>query len=250
MLRVDRLSFQYGKNCILNNISFDVSNGTMLSVLAPNGAGKTTLIRCINSLLKPQSGSIFLDEERIDSMRPEKRARRIAYMPQRTEVSGLTVFDTVLLGRKPYTNWKPTAADLAKVEQVLQRLELTDQALRPLDQLSGGEMQKVSLARILVQEARLFLLDEPTGVLDLKNRVEILSLLRRFVHEHQLIAVLSIHDLNDALRFTDRLLFLKSGQVFADETPQTLVEHVVESVYGLPIELHNAGNHKIVVVRD
>lgn len=249
MLKVNRLSFQYGRHRILNDVSFDVAYGTMLAILGPNGSGKTTLIRCIGSILKPQAGSVLLNDARIDSLSPERMARLVAYMPQRTEVSGLTVFDAVLLGRKPYMNWQPTAEDFEKVEQMLHRLELADKALRPIDRLSGGEMQKVSLARILVQEARLLLLDEPTSALDLKNRVEILSLLRQFIHERSLIGLLSIHDLNDALRFTDRLLLLKDGNLLADETPETLAEHVIESVYGLPVMLHEAATSRIIVPR-
>ena len=249
MLKIERLSFRYGKNNILNDISFEVADGTMLSVLGPNGSGKTTLIRCIGALLKPQAGTILLHKERIDSLSPEKMAKRVAYMSQRTEVSGLTVFDAVLLGRKPYMDWQPTAEDFEKVELMLHRLELADKALRPIDRLSGGEMQKVALARVLVQEAGLLLLDEPTSALDLKNRVEILSLLRQFIHERRLIALLSIHDLNDALRFTDRLLFLKDGNLFADEMPETLAEHIVEAVYGLPIILHKTATSKFIIPR-
>lgn len=249
MLKVERLSFQYGRNRILSDVSFEVSDGTMLAILGPNGSGKTTLIRCIGSILEPQVGTILLGGKRIDSLSPEKMAKRIAYMPQRTEVSGLTVFDAVLLGRKPYINWQPSTEDFAKVEQMLHRLDLTDKALRPIDRLSGGELQKVSLARILVQEAGLLLLDEPTSALDLRNCVEILSLLRQFVHERRLIALLSIHDLNDALRFSDRLLLLKNGYLFADETPETLADHVIESVYGLPVELHETATSKFIVPR-
>jgi iron complex transport system ATP-binding protein len=247
MLEVTRLSFWYGKNRILNDISFKINAGTMISVLGQNGSGKTTLLRCLGAFLKPQSGTIFLHCKNIERLLPEQRAKRIAYMSQRAEVSGLTVFDAVLLGRKPYMNWQPTTEDLQKVEQILYRLNLADKALRPIDHLSGGELQKVSLARLLVQEADLLLLDEPTSSLDMKNRVEILSLLRHFVHERQLIALISIHDLNDALRFTDRLLLLKNGNVFADEKPETLTDTVVESVYGLPVEVYKTTNSKFIV---
>lgn len=247
MLRVERLSFLYGKNRILDDVSFDVPDGTMLAVLGPNGSGKTTLIRCIASILSPRTGSVRLDDERIDDLSPEILARRIAFMPQRSEASGLTVFDAVLLGRKPYMNWRPTRDDFEKVERMLRHFDLADKALRPIDRLSGGELQKVSLARIFVQEARLILLDEPTSALDLKNRVEILSRLRRFVHQRRLIALLSIHDLNDALRFADRLLFLKDGGVFADEAPETLAAEIVESVYGLPVELHDTPHSKFII---
>ena len=247
MLKIDHLSFQYGKNRILSDVSFDIADGTMAAVLGPNGSGKTTLFRCVGALLKPQTGIVLLNNERIDSLPPEKMARRIAYMSQRSETSGLTVFDTVLLGRKPHIEWQPTAEDFEKVEQMLHRLNLADKALRPIDRLSGGEMQKVSLARILVQEAGLLLLDEPTSALDLKNRVEILSLLREFVHERRLTALLSIHDLNDALRFTDRLLLLKDGKLFADEKPETLTHTVVESVYGLPVEIYETATSKFII---
>ena len=249
MLHARHLSFRYGKHPILNDISFDVAHGTMLAILGPNGSGKTTLLRCIASILKPQTGSVLVNGERIDSLSSERIARLVAYMPQQSESSGLTVFDAVLLGRKPYMKWQPTAEDFEKVEQMLHRLELADKSLRPIDRLSGGEMQKVALARILVQEARFLLLDEPTSALDLKNRAEILSLLRQFIHERFLIALLSIHDLNDALRFADRLLLLKDGHLFADETPETLAEHVVESVYGLPVVLHETATSRIIVPR-
>lgn len=249
MLQVERLSFRYGNNRILNDISFRIASGTMVAVLGPNGSGKTTLLRCVASFLKPQTGTVLLDGKNVDSLSPEKMAKHVAYLSQRAEVSGLTVFDAVLLGRKPYMNWRPTAADFEKTGRMLQRLDLADKALRPIDRLSGGEMQKVSLARVLVQEAGLLLLDEPTSALDLKNRVEILSLLRRFVHEHRLTILLSIHDLNDALRFTDRLLLLKDGHLFADETPETLTGSVVESVYGLPVEMHETATSKFIIPR-
>jgi len=247
MLKVERLSFQYGKNRILNNIAFEVNGGTMFSILGPNGSGKTTLLRCIGTFLKPQEGTILLNGDPIDSLPLERKAKFIAYMSQRTEVSSMTVFDAVLLGRKPYMSWQPTEEDFKKVEQMLYRLDLADKALRPIDRLSGGEVQKVALARILVQEAGLLLLDEPTFALDLKNRAEILSLLREFVHERQLICLLSIHDLNDALRFTDRLLLLKNGSVFADEKPETLTDTVVESVYDIPVKIYQMATSKFIV---
>ncbi|MDR0336037.1 MAG: ABC transporter ATP-binding protein [Planctomycetaceae bacterium] len=247
MLEINQLAFHYGKNQILNNISCKIPAGTIIAVLGPNGSGKTTLLRCIASLLKPQNGTILLNNKKITALTPEKKAKQIAYMAQHFDTSGLTVFDTVLLGRKPYSNWNPTTEDLKKVEQIILQLHLADKILQPLDRLSGGEMQKVSLARILAQEAKLLLLDEPTSALDLKNRVEILSLLRQFVHEHQLISLISIHDLNDALRFADRLLLLKNGNLFADEKPETLNANVVESVYGLPVTLHKTTSTKFIV---
>ena len=249
MLTVQKLGFHYGNRAILHDVSFDVAPGTVFAVLGPNGSGKTTLIRCINSILRARLGTVTLHGERIDKMSVERIAKMVAYMAQRGETSGLTVFDTVLLGRKPLITWQASRRDLELVENMLAQLDLHDKSLRPIGQLSGGEQQKVALARILVQDAKLLLLDEPTSALDVKNRFEILSLLQTFVRDRGLIALLSIHDINDALRFADRLLFLKSGGVIAIETPDTLSEQTVEQVFGLPVKILSDDVFRFVMPR-
>ncbi|MCL2743597.1 MAG: ABC transporter ATP-binding protein [Planctomycetaceae bacterium] len=247
MLEVENLSFQFGKEPVFSDISFEIPAGTIAAVLGPNGAGKTTLLRCINSILKPKSGKVRLNGASTVHLSPAETARRISYMPQRCGMTGMTVFDSVLLGRKPYFTAIVSAEDLRIVEEMLDQLSLRDKALRRLDCLSGGELQKVSLARILVQSSQLLLLDEPASSLDLKNKLEIFSLLKDFVHQRQLSVLMSIHDLNDALRFCDRLLFLKNKKLAANKTPETLTADVVETVYGIPVELHNTEKYRFIV---
>lgn len=240
MLNVQELSFSYGRRAVLSNISFTADPGEILAVLGSNGSGKSTLLRCLARILTRKQGKLLLNGERIDAFSSEKRARLIAYVPQKLETASLSVFETVLLGRKPYFTWTASKTDCEKVEEILNRLELNQLAGRPVDQLSGGESQKVALARVLVQEPKLLLLDEPTSALDLKNQVEILTLLREVVRERNLIALLTIHDINVAIRYADRFLLLRKGELVGNVVRKDLMPELIESVYDLPVEIHNS----------
>ena len=240
MLKVHHLSFSYGKRAVLSNISLEARAGEILAVLGPNGSGKSTMLRCLAQVLHPKQGEVFLGEQQISTFTADKRARLIAYVPQKLETAPLSVFESVLLGRKPYFTWMASKTDFEKVEEMLDRLGLDLLAQRPVDQLSGGESQKVALARVLVQEPKLLLLDEPTSALDLKNQVEILTLLRKIVRERNLIAVLSMHDINVAVRYTDRFLLLRKGELVGDVVRDGLTPELIENVYGLPVEIHTS----------
>lgn len=247
MLTVKNLSFCYRGKAVLSNVSFELEPESITALLGPNGAGKTTLLRCLDLILKPSQGDIFLNGTPLSVFSPNTLARKIAYMPQQSGIAGLTVFDAVLLGRKPYLTWNPTSQDYDLVEKTLKRLHLSDKSLRTLDCLSGGELQKVSLARIFVQNPQLILLDEPMSALDLKNRVEIMRHLTHFVRHNKASIILSVHDLNDALRFADRLLFLKNGELRADETVETISAEILSDIYDLPLEICNHSDTKLVI---
>ncbi len=242
MLRVDDLAFSYGRSPVLSGVSFEIQPGEIVAVLGPNGSGKSTLLRCLNRVLRPNRGGVQLENESLAGMTAEHIANRIAYVPQRIETAPLSVFDAVLLGRKPYFTWFAASHDHKLVEQMLHRLELDAMPHRPIDRLSGGEVQKVALARALVQEPKLLLLDEPTSALDMKNQVEILSLLREIVQERNIMALLTIHDINLALRYADRFLLLRDGRLLGDLHRDGLTPEIVESVYGLAVEIHTSGN--------
>ncbi|MBR5627047.1 MAG: ABC transporter ATP-binding protein, partial [Thermoguttaceae bacterium] len=148
-LSVEKISFHYNKRPVLSEITFDTTGGTFLSLLGPNGSGKTTLLRCLNSILRPNSGMVRLNRQPVPKYTAAELARRVAFLPQRCEMSGLTVFESVLLGRKPFlTGWQATGADLERVDETLDRLELSSLALRPLYRLSGGELQRAAIARL------------------------------------------------------------------------------------------------------
>ena len=240
MLKVERLGFSYGKQTVLTNVSFDANSGEIFAVLGPNGSGKSTLLRCLTRILVPKIGEMILNGERLGAFSAEKRAKLIAYVPQKLEAAPLSVFESVLLGRKPYFSWTASKTDFAKVEQTLARLGLDSLASRPVDQLSGGESQKVAIARVLVQEPQLLLLDEPTSALDLKNQVEILTLLRDVVRERNLIVLLTMHDINVAIRYADRFLLLRKGELLGNAVRDELTPELIESVYDIPVEIHNS----------
>jgi len=248
MLNVQHLHFSYGKRNVLSDVSFETDTGEILAVLGPNGSGKSTLLRCLTGILCPKQGGITLHNRAIAQCTAEQRARLIAYVPQKVETAPLSVFESVLLGRKPYFTWKASKDDLEKVGEMLVRLGLDALAQRPVDQLSGGESQKTALARVLVQEPKLLLLDEPTSALDLKNQVEILVLLRKIVREQNLTAILTMHDINVAVRYTDRFLLLQNGKLVGNVLRDGLTPELIESVYGLPVEIHTSERNMSFII--
>lgn len=219
-------------------------------VLGPNGAGKSTLLRCLDGLALPSGGTILLEGRELSSFDGLSLARSVGYVPQRPETACLTAFDAVLLGRRPHFGSSVTEVDLRRVDAVFRTLAMEPLALRPLDAMSGGELQKVTLGRALAQEPSLMLLDEPTSSLDLKNQVEILSLLRTIASGHNVAIVATLHDLNLAFRFGDRFLFLKEGAIVgALEDRSHLTASLVESVYGLPVDVAHHNDLPIVIPR-
>ena len=250
MLAVEELRVGYGRgNLILHDLAFRVGKGQMLAVLGPNGAGKTTLLRCVGRALPPWSGTVMVEGSNVFRMSAGQVARQIGFVAQRNETGRMTVYDSVLLGRKPYLRWRAAPEDLQKVDGALQQIGLVHLGLRYLDELSGGELQKVWIARALVQEPKVLLLDEPTSSLDLKNQLDILMTIRQIVREHQLAAVMSVHDLSLAFRFADQLLFVKEGKLAGWGEPGQVSAEMVEKVYGVKVDLIR---HKgrVVVVTD
>ncbi|WP_316978492.1 ABC transporter ATP-binding protein [Shumkonia mesophila] len=235
ILDVQGVTFSFNSHPVLSDIRFAISAGSLVAVLGPNGVGKTTLLKCINAILKPRSGIVLVDGTQVSRLAPGDIAARMGYVAQRSETNRMTVFDAILMGRKPYIRWQVGGHDLALVEAVIHRLGLGPLSLRHIDQLSGGELQKVAIARALVQEPRVLLLDEPTSSLDLRNQIEILRLLRQIVADKNIAAIMTIHDLNTALRFADRFLFLKGGSVLAACERAEVTSAIIEETYGIAV---------------
>jgi len=250
MLSVQDICAGYRESgLVLDTVGFSLEAGQILAILGPNGAGKTTLLRCINGLLKPRQGVVRVEDADVLRLHPNAVARRLGYVAQRNEAGRVKVLDAVLLGRKPHMVWSPSKKDLAKVSSALDRLGLYPLALRYLDELSGGELQKVCIARAMVQEPSVLLLDEPTSSLDLKNRLDILTLIRSVVREHRIAAVMTLHDINLGFRFADHLLFLKQGRVFARAEPAEVKAETVSAVYGVEVDIVQHNGQRVVIPR-
>lgn len=237
-LTVNGLQFSYKNSTnILENLNFEVKKGELLAILGPNGAGKTTLLKCLNAIHKPSGGTVLIQDTSVYDLRPDDIAKLLGYVPQRVDAARLTVFDAILMGRKPHIKWRVREHDIKIVDAAIKRLSLEKMSLRYIDRLSGGELQKVSIARALVQEPEVLLLDEPTSSLDLKNQLDILRMIKAVVCGHKVSAVLTMHDLNTALRFADKFLFLKDGRIMACCLPETVTPEIIETVYDVPVEI-------------
>ena len=248
MIEVSGLNFSYrcGRQ-ILYDISFSAPSGSCMAILGNNGAGKSTLLKCFAHLLRPQSGSVLVDGADLIAMSFSQAAQTAALVSQNAPASRLTVYDMVLLGRKPYMKWDFSDQDRALTEEALSLLGLEGLALRYADQLSGGEQQKVQLARALVQQPRLLLLDEPTSSLDLRNQYEVLSLVSSLCRERGITAVVVIHDLNLALRFCDRFLLLHGGRVHSCGDASVVTPRAIREVYGMAAAVRQVDGVPIVV---
>jgi len=235
-LNLDRLSFSYGNSVILNKVSFGLKSGEFLAIIGPNGAGKSTLLKCINHILKPQNGSITIDGKNITEYERREIAKIIGYVPQNNgHIFPTSVFDTLLLGRKPYIQWSPTTKDLEVVSEVIQTLKLEPFAARDINELSGGEKQKVLIGRALVQKPSILLLDELTSNLDLKHQIEVLKLVKDQTTNNGLSAIMTIHDLN-LVRYCDRILILNQGNIVAKGGLEVLTPDIIESVYQVKVQ--------------
>jgi iron complex transport system ATP-binding protein len=240
-ITIKNLTFSYNSHMILDDINLVIESSEILSLVGPNGSGKTTLIKCIDRILKPK-GSILLDGQEIERMSRQDVARKIGYVPQSSSTPlATTVFDTVLMGRRPHIGWKVGEIDLEKVAEVLQRLNLDDLAMRDYSQLSGGQKQKVLIARALAQEPAVLLLDEPTSNLDMLHQLEVMETVSTLVKEKKISAVMAIHDLNLASRFSDKLVMLKKGKVYAAGVPKDLLSECnIREVFGIKAMILNA----------
>ncbi len=247
-LAVRDVHFRYNGMPVLEDVSFELQRGRILVVLGVNGAGKSTLLKCLNRILRPRRGVVLLDGREVGRMKGREVARRFGYVPQKYGQESLTVFDAVLLGRKPHLRWSVSERDYAVVDEVLGLMGLEGLALRPVEKLSGGETQKVMIARALAQEPEVLLLDEPTNNLDPKSQLETVRLIADAVRLKGLSAVVSLHDLNLALRLGDAFLLLKEGRVHGIVGREGLTREVIREVFGVEAVVAEVAGCPVVVM--
>ena len=252
MLSINGLDFRYKNISVLKDVGIDLKKGEVLSIVGPNGAGKTTILKCILGIVKQDKGTILIDGKDASRMKRLNLAKCISYVSQASPSKfPISVFDAVLMGRRPYIVWKPSKKDLEVVADVLRSMDLEDVALRDFDQLSGGQKQKVLLARAFAQETDYLLLDEPTSNLDLRHQMEVMEMISGMVKRKGMAAMLAMHDLNLASRFSDTIVMLNAGKIFCTGEPlQVMTLENIRSVYGVEAIINqNNGNPYILPIR-
>lgn len=240
MIEVRKLSFRYGEQEVVRDLSVSLSAGEVLGVVGPNGAGKSTLVGLLTRLLKPSGGEVRLFGKRVQAVGRLELARSLAVVPQGSELPGaFRVQEVVMMGRTPHLGFlaSETQKDVNIVEAAMRRTDTWSFRDRAVGSLSGGERQRVLLARALAQEPKFLLLDEPTNHLDLKYQVEVLRFVKREV-ARGLGALIVLHDLNLAARMCDRILVMQRGACVALGTPaEVLTEERLEAVYNAELSV-------------
>ncbi|MGV8025926.1 MAG: ABC transporter ATP-binding protein [Anaerolineaceae bacterium] len=252
MLLVENLFVTLDDNPILEAISFELHKGKILGLIGPNGAGKTTLLRAINGSIKIDQGKIIFKKQDLTALKDHERAQFIASVPQNRVIpAGFQVRQIVLMGRTPYLNWsgRTSKTDDRITEQAMRRTDTLHLADTMADELSGGEQQRVILARAFAQNTPLLLLDEPTTHLDIRFQMEFLELLLEHVKEENMSVIIAMHDLNQAMRFCDEVLLLSQGKMYASGKPEAvLTEKKLSTVYQYPIKIKRSnGNVPIFI---
>jgi iron complex transport system ATP-binding protein len=240
-LSVSEVSAAYGPATVLHDVTFQLSGGEMLAIVGPNGAGKSTLLKVAGGSLQPSRGTVELLERPLGGYERRQLARLVATVAQENQVTfSFTVLEIVLMGRAPHLGsfHLETRKDLAAAHAAMQRFELLPLAHRPINALSGGERKRVFLARALAQEPQVMLLDEPTAFLDLRHVADILAEFRKLCREKTMAVVATMHDLNAAALYADRVLLLDKGTLVACGAPdEVLTTENLEQIYRLKVHI-------------
>ena len=249
MLKVDDLRFRYtkGGKAVLNGVTLELNQGEVGILLGKNGSGKTTLFKNILGIEKPESGSVLFDGENLAKMKRRERARRIAYVPQHIHFGDLSVLDSVLMGRVSYFGMQASREDYEVVEKILEDMELLDFAHRSAEALSGGEKQKIAIARAMAQEPKLMVFDEPTGNLDIANEQLIVREAKRLARQKNIAILSSLHDLNQALYFGDKFFFLKDGVVKYAGGKEIVTEQIIQDIFDIHVKIMEIDGEKIIL---
>ena len=259
-LKVENLSLAYGRHVVMKDLTFQVTPGEMVGLIGPNGSGKSTVIKAISRVIPPYSGKILADGKDVTKIPRAELARLIGVVPQMPLLpSTFTAFEIVLMGRNPHLGLfqYEGAGDMEITWQAMGRTNTQSLAERQVGQLSGGEIQRLVIARVLAQQPKSILLDEPTSNLDINHQVEILDLIKSLCREENLAVVITLHDLNLAAQYCDRLILINHGPAHAQGTPGEVINAKnIEEVYGaggcvyahpvngLPTVLLQAGNSR------
>lgn len=247
MLSLKNLSFSYKKSPLLQDISFTLNDGEIGVLLGKNGVGKSTLFKNIMGILKNRCGEISIDGKNLADLSRKERARLISYVPQDIRFGDLSVFDTVLSGRAASFGFSAGKSDLETTEKVLFELGLESLAFRNANSLSGGERQKVAIARALVSDPKLIIFDEPTGNLDIGGEALVLAEVKRLAREKNVMVLATLHDLNSALSLGDKFFLLKDGRLEHTLAADEITHEIIEDIFGARVKILDIEGKKIMI---
>lgn len=249
MLKIENLSFSYNKKSpeVLKNVSLELPEGKIGILLGKNGSGKTTLFKNLLGLNNPQNGKIFFNETELSKLNYYKRSKIIGYVPQQIQFGNLSVFDSILLGRISSFGYKPGKEDYLEVEKILSELNLENIAGKNAEELSGGEKQKVAIARVLVQNPKVLIFDEPTGNLDLANEYLFIEETKKIAREKNITILSSLHDLNQAMYFGDVFYFLKDGTIKYTGDKNIITKEVIYDIFEINSKIVSIDNKPVIL---
>lgn len=247
MISIRQLDFAYGSRQVLHGVDFRVGSGELVSVLGMNGSGKSTLLKCITGLLRPSGGEVEINGRSARSLSRQELAQSIGYLPQNSQPVDCTVFEAVLIGRKPHLGWQVNDNDLAETSRILSLTGLNNYANRSTLHLSGGELQRVAIARTLAQQPSVLLLDEPVNHLDIRSQIDVMDLIRSLTLQLGIATIAVMHDLNMALRFSDRFVLMQEGQVRAAGGQEVMTAENIREVYQLHVVRYELNGIPLVI---
>jgi len=237
---IENMDAGYGDKKILQGIDLHLEGPGLTCIIGPNGVGKSTMIKCMNKLLVPTSGTVKINGKDVKDMSRKEIANIISYVPVQTDdVFAMPVFDTVMIGRANKTKWKTNPVDIIKVKKALEVLNLTELSNRPFNELSAGQHQTVAIARGLVQETEILILDEPTSNLDIRHQIFITSLMHEIAIQKNVMVIMISHNLNIASMFADSVILMeKPGKVRqVGTTNEVITEENIQEVYNVSCEI-------------
>ena len=252
-IQLKGLEFGYDSNVnVLKGVDFVFDKPEFICIMGPNGVGKSTLIHCMNKILKPTGGTVLIDDKDITGIKLKELAQNMGYVPNATEDAfPLTVIDTIMVGLQNDYRFGTSSDDLRRVYDVLRLMGIEHLALRNFDELSAGQHQKVMLARGLVREPSVVLLDEPTSNLDIRHQIEVTKTLSRLPHEKGMTVIMISHDINITAKFADRIIMLHDGDIFAVGTPsEVLTRDNLRVVYGVDANIIERDGRPHVILND
>lgn len=249
MIRAEHIQVGYEDKIIIEDLSLHIHKGEIVSILGPNGCGKSTLLKTLSRIIKPKQGTIWIENNEMSELNSKVISKKIALLSQHNEApQDITVKELIYYGRFPHKKWYEAKSqeDEEIVEWAMVHTRLTDYSDRKVRALSGGERQRVWLAMALAQKPEVLLLDEPTTYLDISHQLELMELIEEINKKLNMTIVMVLHDLNQASKYSDRLVIMKKGKIMSDGTPKDVInQDLIREIYNIQCDIDKDPiNHK------